>query len=270
MTEVNVFENYASKDFDVCFQNDVKLDTGVDVRYIKSGEDDIKYYVETTAKPEIDAYTAGQNAVLSSVAAEYEEKAEEIAGQCRGAAETAAQKAAEAETQAENAADAAQSVSSAAANALADINSAVTSGLEQIESELEQIVTVDGEQTISGNKLFSGVLQAVTAASSDVSTKVATTAFVNGGNVIAKSNNYIKFASGLIMQWGRAAVENGAASYTYKQPFTTTSYCITTARSSTTTATAGIYTLLIREYTTTGFKCYSTSGAGWFWLAVSF
>lgn len=270
MTEVNVFENYASKDFDVCFQGDVKLDTGVDVRYIKSGEEDIKYYVNTVAKPEIDGYTAGQKQVLSSVADEYAERAESIAEQCLTAAETASDKAAEAQSQAENAADAAQSVNTAAENALTDIASAVDSGLLQIESELERIVTVDGAQTISGNKTFSGVLQAVTTVSSDSSTKVATTAFVNGGNVVAKSSNYIKFASGLILQWGRIAVENGAASYTFKQPFSTTSYCMTTARSSTTTATAGVYTLLIREYTTTGFKCYSTSGAGWFWLAVGF
>lgn len=270
MTEVNIYETYAAKDFDVYFQQDVKLDTQVNVEYIKSGEEEIKYYVETVSKPEIDAYAAEQGKSLSSVADEYKGQAEIIAGQCREAADEAAQKASEAQTQAENAADAAQSVSSAAENALTDIASALSSGLEEIESELERIVTVDGEQTISGDKLFSGVLQAVTAASSDVSTKVATTAFVNGGNVIAKSSNYIKFASGLILQWGRAAVENGAASYTYKQPFSTTSYCITTARSSTTTATAGVYTLLIREYTTTGFKCYSTTGAGWFWLAVGF
>lgn len=270
MTEVNIFETYASKDFNVYFQDDVRLCTEVNVDYIKSGEEDIKYYVDTVAKPEIDAYTAGQNLVLNTVAAEYEEKAAAIADRSREAANMAAEKAAEAGVKAEDAASAAESVNTAAENAVSDIEAALSSGLEQIESELERIVTVDGEQTISGDKVFSGLLQAVTAENSDVSTKVATTAFVNGGNVVAKSSNYIKFASGLILQWGRAAVESGAASYTYKQPFSTTSYCITTARSSTTTATSGVYTLLIREYTTTGFKCYSTSGAGWFWLAVGF
>ena len=43
MAEVNLFENYAAKDFSVLFQKDVDLDTKIDIRYIKSGEEEIKY-----------------------------------------------------------------------------------------------------------------------------------------------------------------------------------------------------------------------------------
>lgn len=34
MAEVNLFENYAAKDFSVLFQKDVDLDTKIDIRYI--------------------------------------------------------------------------------------------------------------------------------------------------------------------------------------------------------------------------------------------
>ena len=41
MAEVNLFENYAAKDFSVLFQKDVDLDTKIDIRYIKSGEEEM-------------------------------------------------------------------------------------------------------------------------------------------------------------------------------------------------------------------------------------
>ena len=135
---------------------------------------------------------------------------------------------------------------------------------------MENIVTLDGEQNIIGDKTFSGLLQAMTAEKNDISNLVATTAFVNGGNVTDKGNGYIKFASGLILQWGRLVVDNTTASITYKQPFSGTSYAIATGRTSTATATNGVYTLLIRSYSTTGFKCYTVNTAAWWWIAIGF
>ena len=34
MTELNIFENYASKDFDVYFQDEAALNTSADIQYV--------------------------------------------------------------------------------------------------------------------------------------------------------------------------------------------------------------------------------------------
>lgn len=69
---------------------------------------------------------------------------------------------------------------------------------------------------------------APTPANTDSSTKIATTAFVNGGNVVAKGTYYIRFASGLQICWGGANISK-ETEFTFAQGFTsppiTTSSC---------------------------------------------
>lgn len=64
MSEINIFEPYIAKDFDVYFQKDAALETKVDVRYLKYGEDEIENYVNQVAKPEIDEYVARETSRL--------------------------------------------------------------------------------------------------------------------------------------------------------------------------------------------------------------
>ena len=80
---------------------------------------------------------------------------------------------------------------------------------------------------------FTGTPKSTTPASSDNSTRIATTAFVkalvgaanNGGIVSANlaQNGYVKFANGFILQWGRTAEGNNL---TTQYPIAFTSFCI--------------------------------------------
>ena len=60
MTELNVFETYKSKDFNVYFQEEAVLEEQVDIRYVKYGREDIKNYVDNVSKPEIYDYVNNQ------------------------------------------------------------------------------------------------------------------------------------------------------------------------------------------------------------------
>lgn len=63
--------------------------------------------------------------------------------------------------------------------------------------------------------------QAPTPANTDVSTQIATTAFVNGSNVVAKGSNYIRYGNGMQICWG--TFTNNSASgtlITYPVAFT--------------------------------------------------
>ena len=56
MKELNIFNVYASKDFDVFFQGEAALDTEVEVCYLAYGKDEIQNYVNDVVKPDIDEY----------------------------------------------------------------------------------------------------------------------------------------------------------------------------------------------------------------------
>ena len=84
---------------------------------------------------------------------------------------------------------------------------------------------------------FTGTPKSTTPASSDNSTRIATTAFVkalvgaanNGGIVSANlaQNGYVKFANGFILQWRIANNLSGSQpTITFPIPFTTTNYWI--------------------------------------------
>lgn len=112
-------------------------------------------------------------------------KAEQLAEEAETAATNAANSATAAAALATNAAN---SASAAAQSATAAANSA-----SQAATTIESAVHKTGNETISGNKNFTGDLTAVTQQDGDNSTKVATTAFVksvanktiDGGNANA-------------------------------------------------------------------------------------
>jgi chemotaxis protein histidine kinase CheA len=54
---------------DVLFQDEVQLDINVPLFYIKSGEEEIKQYVDEVAKPEIDVYVENKKDVITEAAA---------------------------------------------------------------------------------------------------------------------------------------------------------------------------------------------------------
>ncbi len=53
---------------EVLFQEEVQLDINVPLFYIKSGEEEIKQYVDGVAKPEIDVYVEDKKAVITTAA----------------------------------------------------------------------------------------------------------------------------------------------------------------------------------------------------------
>ena len=66
-TCINILENFTSCDLEVFFQDEVILDAELSISYIKSGEDEIKYYLETVSKLEIDSYVTEQKNMLVEV-----------------------------------------------------------------------------------------------------------------------------------------------------------------------------------------------------------
>ncbi|MBP3545602.1 MAG: hypothetical protein J6K16_00535 [Alphaproteobacteria bacterium] len=240
MTEINLFENYAVKDFDVIFQNEVCLETDIDVSYIKSGEEEIQNYVDEKSKPEIDNYVTEKEKKLAE---NFEEAKQEVKNYV-------------------------QEVSEIVTDGLSDINSAVESGMANIDNSLEKIVTIDDVQTILGDKEFSGLLKAVTPAIDDISNNVATTEFINGFNLVEKGTNYLKFANGFLIQWGKVYTET-EGNVTFPLPFNTTTYTLTTSRYSA-SSTSQVATLIIRELMTTGFSYYCFATSAWHWLAIGF
>ena len=229
MAEINIFENYASKELDVCFQDEAALNATADLKYVKYGQDEIDNYVASVSKPDLSDYVNDQKQVID--------------------VETT------------------QSITS--------INTAVQDGINSINATIAEYdqayVTTNTEQTISGDKTFEGSMQAVTPASDDLSPKVATTAFVNGGNIISQGTNHIKYAGGLTMQWGTIELSNGAGeNCVYEIPFITNSYAISLthiadAISPTTYSTASVVARSL-----TGFSVGGNDLGTWFWLAIGF
>ena len=66
MKELNIFNTYASKDFDVFFQKEAALDTEVDICYLKYGEDEIQTFVNNVIKPDFVEFVAEEKAKLTS------------------------------------------------------------------------------------------------------------------------------------------------------------------------------------------------------------
>lgn len=119
---------------------------------------------------------------------------------------------------------------------------------------------------------------APTPASSDNTTKMATTAFVksvlsssgSGLATISKSGDgYCKFTNGLIIQWGRHA-NSGTATITLPTAFTSTNYRVSVTTEGTNTQ---IYQVITNTRTTTTFKTQAMGGANsqsYNWIAIGY
>ncbi len=125
---------------------------------------------------------------------------------------------------------------------------------------------------------------APTPATSDSSTKIATTAFVNNwvnantsevDVVTAYSlgqNGYIKFSNGVIIQWGTTTSAAAATAITLPTAFSNTDYSVTI----TSVGNSGVYQRLISSSTpksTTGFTTYASGGAAslnFSWQAIGY
>ena len=229
MTELNIFENYASKDFDVYFQNEAALNTSADLQYVKYGQDDIDNYVAAVSKPDLADYVNDQKQVIDI--------------------------------------ETTQSITS--------INNATQAGINDINNtiaEYEQnYVTTDTEQTISGDKIFEGSLQAVTPSLNDLSPNVATTAFVNGGNIVSQGTNHVKYSGGLTIQWGIIELDDSSGTTcTYEIPFETTSYSISLTHIVDALAPSNFSIASVITHSLTGFTLGSGDLGKWFWLAIGF
>lgn len=71
---VVVFDGFDHQNLDVLFQEEVQLDINVPLFYIKSGEEEIQYYVNTVSKPELDAYSDVKKEEMAAAAEEYVEE----------------------------------------------------------------------------------------------------------------------------------------------------------------------------------------------------
>lgn len=139
-------------------------------------------------------------------------------------------------------------------------------------------VELYGNQTVNGVKTFTSSPVVPTPATSDSSTKAASTAFVknvlsssgNGLATISKSGNgYCKFTNGLIIQWGRHA-DNGTATITLPTAFTSTNYRVSVTTEGTNTLS---YQVITNTRATTSFKTQATGGAdsqSYNWLAIGY
>ena len=76
-SQITVFDNFADGNIEVLFQDEVHLDVDVSLFYIKSGQEEIQYYVDHVSKPEIEDYTTGKISEISAFVASKEEESEE-------------------------------------------------------------------------------------------------------------------------------------------------------------------------------------------------
>lgn len=136
------------------------------------------------------------------------------------------------------------------------------------------VVKLSGNQTIADTKTFSSSPIIPTPATSDNSTKAATTAYVNSilsssGGMATWSqgqNGYYKFSNGLIIQWGKATT----GTVTLPTAFTSgTSYSIG-AQLEGSGAGANDYGQL-NSLTSTSFNWVMYSGSSrLFWVAIGY
>jgi hypothetical protein len=136
------------------------------------------------------------------------------------------------------------------------------------------VVKLSGNQTIADTKTFSSSPIIPTPATSDNSTKAATTAYVNSilsssGGLATWSqgqNGYYKFSNGLIIQWGKATT----GTVTLPTAFTSgTSYSIG-AQLEGSGAGANDYGQL-NSLTSTSFNWVMYSGSSrLFWVAIGY
>lgn len=94
-----------------------------------------------------------------------------------------------------------------------------------INNQIAQCVKLTGNQSVAGNKTFTGTVKVPNSAT--VGTAVATAA------ISKAANGYVNLGNGLILQWGRISMKHSTAkTITFPTPFTSTNYsvCLTGER----------------------------------------
>ena len=116
-------------------------------------------------------------------------------------------------------------------------------------------------------------MKAKTPSATSNDTNIATTAFVNNAGAVVKSkslsdNGYVKFSSGLIIQWGRRTGDTGTV--TLPTAFSSaTSYSVGTTYNGS-SETDHMYAL-ISDLTSTSFKMVAyNSSSICYWLAIGY
>lgn len=139
----------------------------------------------------------------------------------------------------------------------------------------------NGNIKTTGNVTANGAMYSATPGTSDNSTRVATTAFVQslinslkgsiGGTIVASNlaqNGYVKFSNGLILQWGKAVGTNISV-VNFPIAFASTPYVGYLTR--TASGNSGNNTVIVRNITKTqlyGEFAYGGSDKGVYWLVI--
>lgn len=140
----------------------------------------------------------------------------------------------------------------------------------------------NGNIKTTGNVIADGAMYTVTPATTDNSTRVATTEFVRNlinqfkndgtlGGIVGGSltqNGWVKFSNGLILQWGKAVGTNISV-VNFPITFTSTPYVGYLTR--TASGNSGDNTVIVRNITTTqlyGEFAYGGSDKGVYWLVI--
>lgn len=144
-------------------------------------------------------------------------------------------------------------------------------------------VKLTGDQTVAGVKTFSSSPIVPTPASTDNSTKSASTAFVksvlsSSGNGFATyskaTNGYIKFANGIIIQWGISGTRSslGTVSVTLPTAFSNTNYAITTFMGAGTVDNSTSNSQQLSSRATSSFMFYQHTSAAIpvLWMAIGY
>ena len=154
-------------------------------------------------------------------------------------------------------------------------------------TRIDAIRSVNGEIKRSSIHVFvdangNAKAQVTTPASSDNSSQIATTAFVksvlsSSGNGLAtfkkNANGYIKFANGIIIQWGSCtSAQNTAKTATFALSFTSTNYKLCLTQNSNNQVDQYANTIYVSKRTATNFTYSSPAkdSVTWHWIAVGY
>ena len=164
---------------------------------------------------------------------------------------------------------------------LANVNTSLTASINNLDSAA---VKLAGTQTISGNKTFSGTnsfsgsvshsaaLSCSGAATFTGTTKVpASTTTGTALQLAAQTkagDGYIKFGSGIIVQWGSTSGSAGARSVTFPTAFSSTNVRVITQNLYTNQGNG--YQGTVKSVSKTGFTGYQSYAYGLHWIAVGY
>lgn len=139
---------------------------------------------------------------------------------------------------------------------LSSLSSTLTS---QINSVSNGAVKTTGNQSIAGNKTFSGTVKIPNSAAAG--TAVSTAAISKGGN------GYVKFGNGIIIQWGTGTMKNANTTITFPIAFNSVARVSLTKVTNSDGRTEDWW---IKSVTKTNFVVRSSETDGNHWIAIGY